>query len=215
MWIPDLHYVYGDNLDYLGLDDNRTLDYETRFMITNNYLSPRVFEVTKIIDASNPGIVKYSIKQDVFDEHRDNRDLGICDYYSKVGELKITPPVENDNPETYVGTIKEMVLVNDELEESQDTSGMLQIGKPTYFKAEFSSEFVDPEWHVELIDENNEYSEEQRKYYVGLIKVNEFEDHSVSIKPGKASSLKGKKFKLVVSDLNGNYYATYDLEVEG
>lgn len=212
MWIPDLHYVYGDNLKALGLDDNRTLDYETRLMITNNYLAPRVFEVTKIIDVSNPGIIKYSIKQDEVDETRDNIELGICDYYNKTGELQVKPPEENTNPETYIGSIKEMMLVDDELTENPDGTGKLKIGVASYFKGEFSSEFVDPEWHVELVGDN--YTDEERKYYSRLIKINEFDHSIISVKPGKASSLKGKQFKLVVSDINGNYYATYDLEVE-
>ena len=213
MWIPDIHYVYGDNLEYLGLDDNRTLDYETRLMISNNFISPRVFEVTKIIDVSNPGVIKYSIKQDEYDRHRDNAELGICDYYTKTGKLKIDPPQENTNPETYIGSIKEMMLVDDELTENHDGTGKLKIGVASYFKGEFSSELVDPEWHIELI--GDDYTDEQRKYYTGLIKIDEFDHSIVLVKPGKASSLKGKKFKLVVSDINGNYYATYDLEVEG
>jgi len=212
MWIPDLHYVYGDNLKALGLDDNRTLDYETRLMITNNYLAPRVFEVTKIIDVSNSGVIKYSIKQDEVDETRDNIELGICDYYTKTGELQVKPPEENTNPETYIGSIKEMMLVDDELTENPDGTGKLKIGVASYFKGEFSSEFVDPEWHVELVGDN--YTDEERKYYSRLIKINEFDHSIISVKPGKASSLKGKQFKLVVSDINGNYYATYDLEVE-
>ena len=169
-------------------------------MISNNDLFPRVYEITKVVDFANSGVVKYSIKQSQYDEHRDNAELEICDYYSKVGQINATPPEKNDNPETYIGSIKEMMLVDDELTENPDGTGKLKVGVASYFKCEFSSEFVDPEWHVELV--GDDYTDE-------------FNDHNVvMVKPGKASSLKGKQFKLVVSDVNGNYYATYSLEVE-
>ena len=62
--MPDIYYAYGNNLYELGLDDNRTVMHEQRFMLSNNILDPKVYQVTKVTDLNPSGVIKYSIKQD-------------------------------------------------------------------------------------------------------------------------------------------------------
>ena len=64
-----------------------------------------------------------------------------------------------------------------------------------------------------LIDENGEFTEEDHKYYCGLIKVSQYNDNTVCIKPGKAKSLVGKKFILSIVDHSGFYHSSIELEV--
>lgn len=70
--MPDIYYAYGNNLYELGLDDNRTVMHEQRFMLSNNILDPKVYQVTKVTDLNPSGVIKYSIKQDDLDNKRDN-----------------------------------------------------------------------------------------------------------------------------------------------
>lgn len=198
-------------MESLGLDDNRFMDYQNRFMITNNWIYPRVYQVTKVIDFAPQGVVKYSAKQDDFDESRDNPSLHICNYYENDGTIRAATPEPQDWPDVYTSSISLMVLdENEELVPSEETTATVGLGEMLYFKVTFSSPGVEPEWRIKLVDEDDP----KKSYYENLMKLNEFDKDIVSVKPGKAYSLKGKKFILFVNDLNGNYYSEFPIEVK-
>lgn len=204
-WLPDIHFVYGDNMEKLGLDDVHTIFHEQRFILGHNQISPLVYQVTKIIDLFPQGIIKYSFKQDEFNTKLDNKKLGICNYYTDNGNL-IVHPQENTKPTLGILT---PLFVNEfgEFEEnSTDTQITLSLGKLSYFKL-VTKEDIDPEWHVELEDKIL-FSEQDQLYYEGLMKITELSSNIVSIQPKKAESLKGKKFTISVSDKQGNYYSS-------
>ena len=73
-------------------DITKTIDYDTRFMISDNKIHPRVYEVSKIEDAFPPGVIRVILIQTHYDPAKDNAELGICNYYNDA----ITPinPVE-------------------------------------------------------------------------------------------------------------------------
>ena len=209
-WMPDIYHVYGDKYAELGMDDNRTIMHEQRFMITNNLLDPKVYQVTKIVDLSPQGIIKISIKQDECNYTRDNVELRICDYYTNAGENKTE---ENESYDTsYHGTseIKWMYINdNEELDYANESfDKKLHIGAFSYFKVIFSSSKINAHWHLTYLG-----NEEDKTYYEGLLKMEEINSTVLSIKPGKANSLIGKQFKLAVSDDSGNYYSSINLEV--
>ena len=213
-WIPDTYYTYGDTLESFGLDDTRTIMHEQRFLLSNNIIDPKVYQVTKVVDLTPQGIIKLSIKQDEFNAKRDNLEFGICDYYTNNGEVKIDIPEDIISDETHVSKIIKMEINSDgELDVSMDESNLLELGKSYYYNVEFSSPGIEPQWKISLSINNNEYSDEEKNYYERLIKINQFDNFTISIKPGKANSLKGKKFILSVSDYNGDYYSSIDLEV--
>lgn len=205
--------VYGsENLAKLGLSNNQTITYDQRFMITRNTLHPKVYQVTKVDDTIPQGIIKMSLKQDEYNPKRDSVDMMICDYFTEEGNLKvdITTPLEPDEEAT--SSISCFTINDkDELEPAVDIQH-LERGKALYFKVDFSAENINPEWKVSLINDGN-YSADDVNYYTGLISVTKFDDLVVAIKPAKAGSLVGKKFRLSVSDINGNYYSSIDLEV--
>lgn len=213
-WIPDTYYTYGDNLESFSLDDTRTIMHEQRFLLSNNIIDPKVYQVTKVVDLTPQGIIKLSIKQDEFNSKRDNLELGICDYYANNGEVRVDIPEDIISDETHVSKIIKMEINSDgELDVSMDESNLLELGKSYYYNVEFSSPGIEPQWKISLSINNNEYSDEEKNYYERLIKINQFDNFTISIKPGKANSLKGKKFILSVSDYNGDYYSSIDLEV--
>ena len=102
---------------------------------------------------------------------------------------------------------------NDDGELIDGVETELKIGTVYYFGVEFSDDDIDPQWKIELIDENNKFTDEDKEYYAGLMKLTKFDTSTLALKPAKASSLKGKKFTLSVSDSNGEYYDSIIVEV--
>ena len=218
VWMPDTYHVYGDKLESLGMDDTRTITYGQRFILTNNVLDPKVFEVTKIIELSPQGVIKLSIKQDSFNEKRDNIELRVCDYYTDEGDIQIDKPVVETPDNTKSSEIHWMYVGDDgELDYGDEMSlELLQIGQTSYFMAKFydgtDEVGVDGQWRIELANTDG-LSEEDISYYTGLMKLTKFDSSTVALKPAKASSLKGVKFILSVEDINGQYASSIEVEV--
>lgn len=212
-WLPDIHYVYGDRCAELGMDDNRTIMHKQRFMFSNNDLDPKTYHVSKVVDLSPQGVIKLSIKQDSFNENRDNVELRICDYYTDEGNNRVTEPAPEFTDENKTSSITWMALdVNGELIENI-SERYLTLGKTSYFKVDFSNKNVSPEWRIELFDPYHEQDEETTAYYEGLISLTKFDDSILALKPGKAKSLLGKGFNLCVCDENGDYHSSITVEV--
>lgn len=58
------------------------IDYNDRFMISDSLIRPLVYEVSKIEDTFPRGTIKLTLKQDHYNEHLDNVELQICNYYN-------------------------------------------------------------------------------------------------------------------------------------
>jgi hypothetical protein len=211
-WLPDTHHVYGDKLEELGMCDTRTVFYNQRFFLSNNDLEPKIYQVTKVLDINPLGIIKLSIKQDELNEKRDNIELRICDYYTDEGDVMVDIPIV-DTPDAEKTSTINWLTTDDDGELVDGVETKLEIGTIYYFGVTFSADNVDPQWKIELIDENDEFTDEDKEYYVGLMKMTKFDNTILALKPAKASSLKGKKFTLSVSDSNGEYYSSIDVEV--
>lgn len=195
------------------MDDNRTIMHEQRFMFSNNDLDPKIYQVTKIVDLSPQGIIKLSIKQDEYNENRDNVELRICDYYTDGGNNRVTESASKFTDKNKTSCITWMTLdANGELIENISEK-YLTLGKTSYFKVDFSDENVSPEWRIELFDPYHEQDEETTAYYEGLISLTPFDDSVLALKPGKAKSLLGKGFNLCVCDKNGDYHSSVTVEV--
>lgn len=200
--------MYGDKLEELGMCDTRTVFYNQRFFLSNNDLEPKIYQVTKVLDINPQGIIKLSIKQDELNEKRDNIQLRVCDYYTDEGDIVINiPNVPSIADKT--SSIKWMsVDENGELINGIETT--LNIGKTYYFEVEFSNNNIDPQWVIEPI---GSYTNDEKEYYIGLMKMTKFDSSTLALKPAKASSLKGKKFTLSVCDSNGEYASSIEVEV--
>ena len=208
-WLPDTHFVYGDKLEELGMCDTRTIFHLQRFFYSNNDLDPKIYQVTKITDLNPQGIIKLSIKQDELNEKRDNIELHVCDYYSNEGDIRIEAPeilVSDDEKTSHI----DWFTVDEYGELISAVSTKLELGATYYFGATFSSDDIDPQWRIDLV---GDYSDKDKEYYIGLMKLTKFDNTILALKPAKASSLKGKEFNLWVSDINGNYESFIRLEV--
>ena len=200
-WLPDTHFVYGDKLEELGMCDTRTIMHLQRFFFSNNDLDPKIYQVTKITDLNPQGIIKLSIKQDELNEKRDNIELHVCDYYSNEGDIRIDAPenlVADDGKTSSI----DWFTVDEYGELIKATSSKLELGTTYYFGVTFSDDGIDPQWRIELV---GDYSDEDKEYYTGLMKLTKFDNIILALKPAKASSLKEKEFDLWVSDINGDY----------
>ena len=121
-WLPDICYAYGEDMYSLNLSDTRSIMHEQRFMLTNNILDPKVYQVTKVIDLSPSGLIKLSIKQDELNQKVDNVQLRICNYYSDSGD-QILENIQNPQSSVISSTIQWMMLNEDnELEPLIDKS---------------------------------------------------------------------------------------------
>lgn len=213
-WIPDVYHVYGEKLTEFGMCDTRTIMHGQRFFMSNNNLDPKIYEVTKIKDINPQGIIKLSIKQDELNEKRDNVELRVCDYYTDEGDVLVDIPIIETPDVEKTSYINWMTTdMNGELIDGIETK--LEIGSTYYFEVKFSSPNVDPQWKINIVDDGNNLTDEDKEYYIGLMKLTKFDSTTLALKPAKASSLKDKKFVLSVSDSNGEYYSSIELEVRG
>lgn len=213
--MPDIYYAYGNNLYELGLDDNRTVMHEQRFMLSNNILDPKVYQVTKVTDLNPSGVIKYSIKQDELDNKRDNVELQICDYYTDSGDQK-TETIQKPQMMITESQIRWLTLNDDgELEPLYDKSKQyLYLGMNSYFEYKLPYQDLKSEWNLSVYDRKNELSDEDKAYYEGLMKITVMDNVTISIKPGKANSLIGKRFILSATDNNSDNHSSIVLEVE-
>ena len=232
-WIPDTHYLYGDSgLRKYNLCDTRYMAHEQRFVMSHNKINPKVYEITKVVDLNPMGIINLTLKQDEWNEKRDNRELLICDYYDDTGETQIIIPEAEPQDEvltSYIYTAH--INENGELEidyvdqETRDTDyNKLQTNGTYYFVVEYYRGTVGgeqvieydrkSEWKLELKDKDG-LTDAEIKHLDGLMIMDMIDDNIISIHPKKASTLIGHAFTLTVTDMSGENRSTMDVEVVG
>lgn len=79
--------------------DTQKINYNMRFLISDNQEHPIAWEVSKIEDTFPPGIIFITLKQDLFNPKTDNKELMIADYYKS----SILPSEEKETSITYNG----------------------------------------------------------------------------------------------------------------
>lgn len=218
-WIPDIYYVYGKKMKEFNLDDTRTLNHEMRFMISDNYIYPKTYMLTKVKELEPAGIIKLTLTQKPYDEKRDNVELRICDYYDDSGEPVLTIPTKyEDIPKD---PVKECHILWMELNEDDELVFMedsdkqhLSIAKTSYFKADFNFDYHDRlVWDILINDPDDELDDDRKQYLCKLLQFTDFEDGSISIRPSRAGILKGHTFTLAVSDKDGLFLDSIEMEV--
>ena len=227
MWLPDFHYVFGSNFSDYGFDDTRLFIHDIRVMLTTNQLEPKCYKVTKVNELAPKGIFKCIVKQDEFDENKDNVDLMVCNYYDDDGDVITDPTILEEPDVEKTSTIYSASLnENNELVKDEVLSQSLSIGITSYYIAEFSDNKVsNAEWRVSYVnttEADEELTQERKDYYCGLIKISDFGEQigdeiaisSISIRPNKVKQLVGKKFLLTVQNYDGEYMSSIELEVE-
>lgn len=212
MWIPNLYSLYNDHLEKLGLSDNRQINHGDRFFLTANNIHPNIYKISKIVDSTPFGVVKLSMKQDMFNGKQDNVDLMICNYYTDTGHVEVTEPIHISED---IRNIIKLVLNDDnELIDGGLTQGIIgmSIGETGYFGLNDDSEMNNLDWRITI---NSDYSDSKHadSYYEKLIKLQKIDDSSVCVKVGKAKSIVGKRFTLCVYDDKQNPHSQIELEI--
>ena len=212
-WIPDTYYLFGDKIKDLGLDDTRTIVHDQRFLLTTNILNPKVYQVTKVTEVSPTGIIKMNLKQDEYNPKRDNIDLMICDYYTNTGDTTFVIPKEVVLDDNY--RISELLLDNNNelVDQNMIINNIIHCGERYFYQALLRDESIPCVWDIELQDDLEQFSLQEKQYFERLVKLTNYNDNIVEIKPGKAGSLVGKLFHLNASREDGEYIASIDLEV--
>lgn len=207
-WIPDTYYVYGDDLEKLGLCDTRTLTHDLRIMLTTNVLDPKIYAVSKVNELSPKGVLKITAKQDEFYPARDNTDLMLCDYYDAMGN----PLLTNATFEDIVGDHEILSMYIDEFGELVQTSSLittLYLSKTQYYKVMLPKQNENIIWDIVCVTEGVLNG----SYYERLIKINSYNNDTVAIKPSKALSLVGQQFELSAQTADGMLLGKIKVEV--
>lgn len=232
-WVPDTYYLYGDEgLKRFNLCDTRYMEHEQRFVMSHNKINPKVYEITKVVDLNPMGIINLTLKQDEWDEKRDNKDLLICNYYDDTGETQIVIPEAEPQDTTLTSYIYTAHINEDgELEldfvdqETRDTDyNKLEINGTYYFVAEYyigtvgGEQVIDPdresEWKLNLKDTDG-LTDAEIKHLDNMMVMETIDDNTISIHPKRAKTLIGHTFTLTVTDTTGESRSTMDVEVIG
>lgn len=76
----------------------QTIDYNMRFLISDNKVNPIAWEVSKREDIHPVGITKITLKQSLFNSNTDNRELMIADYFKS--HITPEPTIDEKTGET-------------------------------------------------------------------------------------------------------------------
>lgn len=97
--------------------DTSTIDYNDRFMLCDTIIRPLVYEVSKIEDTFPCGVTKITLKQDHYNEHLDNKELKICNYYDSAiipenpQHDSLTLQISGTSPTLHIGGSQRTVLL--------------------------------------------------------------------------------------------------------
>ena len=232
-WVPDTHYLYGsEGLKRFNLCDTRYMNYGQRFVMSHNKVNPKVYAISKVVDLNPMGVINLTLKQDEWDEKRDNKELLICNYYDDTGETQIIIPEAKPQDTTLTSYIYTAHINEDgELEldlvdqETRDRDyNKLEINGTYYFVAEYytgtvgGEQVIEPErkseWKLNLKNTDG-LTDAEIKHLDNMMVMETIDDNIISIHPKRAKTLIGHTFTLTVTDITGESRSTMDVEVIG
>ena len=230
-WIPDTYWLYGNSgLKRFNLCDTRYMNYEQRFVMSHNKVNPKVYAISKVVDLNPMGVINLTLKQDEWDEKRDNKELLICNYYDDTGETQIVIPEAEPQDTTLTSYIYTAHINEDgELEldlvdqETRDRDyNKLEINGTYYFVAEYytgtvgGEQVIEPErkseWKLNLKDTDG-LTDAEIKHLDNMMVMETIDDNIISIHPKRAKTLIGHTFTLTVTDMTGESRSTMDVEL--
>lgn len=176
----------------------RTIDYDDRFMICDNPLNPKVYEVSKIEDTFPIGVNKITLVQDHFDKIHDNVDEMICNYYNTAVPPEASRPSEVNLCELKCNGVNKTLLIG----------GSARTITATFYNSNNSTFVYEPEWHF-IFDSIETTPDELSSKFVlkflqGAIKIQARDDRSLA----------NKVLEVAVYDAKKSYYSSIKLEVK-
>lgn len=156
-------------------NETRTLDYNIRLIITDNYLYPKVYEVTKVMDLFPQGCQKVVLKQVHYNKHTDlcgyenspienrffcdNKIHLVADFYkSKINPDNYNHEHEYCDPITSESEESDVIIHEPEIWKLSEANEFLYInGQQQVIKAKSNVENSICDWHI-FID-NEDYTD--------------------------------------------------------
>ena len=194
-------------------DDTRTIDYDVRFMITDNPIHPKTYEVSKVEDTFPLGLLKVTLVQDHYNSHTDicgvlnesdapselldGKVHMICNYY-KSG----LPPII-DKDQTQDISISQWRLSS--IGEKLYINGNEQV---IYALSNEETDDFDNNWNIALDGET--YTFEDLSGYIECVK--DEVNHSLAVRAIN-KDLAGYILRISIGSRTGLYYDFVEMEV--
>lgn len=191
-------------------DITRTIDYDVRFMITDNPLHPKTYEISKVEDTFPLGLLKLTLVQDHYNSHtdvctvldndentpielKDGKVHMICNYY-KSG----LPPIVNEEKEEskwYLSTVGKKLYIN-------------STAQVIYALNDDNSNDFDNIWNIEL--DNVSYTFDDLENYFEFVKD---ESNNSLIVKAINKVVAGYILKISIGSKTGDFYDFVEMEV--
>lgn len=131
-------------------DDSKTIEYETKFLISEpGRYPPLAWKVSKIAPSLNGDMSKFTMTQEQFDPSRDNADLMIANYYSSYVEPEL-PEIEE------VPTFSDLEIVYSGQPAVRAGGGYKKFALKSRVNGELTDVTEDIEWSVDFSDGDSE-----------------------------------------------------------
>lgn len=212
-------------------DETRTIDFNTRFMLSDNPLHPKIFRATKVTNTAPFGITKCVLSQDIRVAKRDfngtkeefatyntafpaNELTDFEDMYGGNYHQICDAILDNkkDSADEAREKVKEETNSNEKKSvwELSETGGRLCVNAPPAVLKAKTSENNPPElvWHLFVDDIEYAFNEDGLQNYFDI----KIENNTLSIK-AISQVMVGYKVKIAIYDNDKTYYDDTELEV--
>lgn len=190
-------------------DKTRTINYDVRFMITDNPVHPKTYEVSKVEDTFPLGVMKITLVQDHYNAHTD-----ICRIINDVDDVEL-----NDGKIHMICNynISELPIIITENEITDTVWHLSEVGEKLYINGtpqiiyaltSHNDAVFDNQWHISL--DNVPYSLSELTGYFEF--VQDDTNNSLSIRAINRD-LAGYVLKVSIGNKQGSYYDFVEMEV--
>ena len=109
IWASDFSTSVEDQMKFIVPmnDETKTIDYNIRFMLSENNVYPRTYEISKVLDVFPMGTIQCTLAQTLYNKHTDfygkdfdyfgdNDSHRVCDFYKS--SIKPDKDTSTENP---------------------------------------------------------------------------------------------------------------------
>lgn len=172
--------------------DTQTINYNIRFLLSENQINPISYSVSKVEDTFPVGITKITLKQDLFSPITDNSELMIADYYTdKIEPNKQESSQNSKRAEiTYNGSVPKLII-----------GGSYKILTGRFYDDSGQAIYKPCNWSIDL------YNEDTNNFDIVQ------DGNTLKIKAKDQYSLVGKIIKISLTTFDNGYSTSLEMEV--